>query len=309
MVFRELGRTKLRVSGLALGTVALGTPYGFESQAGPRQPTADAAIGLLRHAVSSGITLFDTAPTYGTAESLVGAALSGDDRAIIATKVTVPLSGDDAALRRSIRESIERSRSELGRDVLDIVQIHNATPATLAQAAVTGELREARERGIIRFLGASVYTPDEAIVAIATGWVDMLQVPFNLLDQRVAARVLDEAKNAGVGVLTRSALLKGALSERATTMPAGLEGLRIGAERARVALKTTWRELPEAALRFCLSDERVSSVLIGASNVAELDQALAAAKAAPFTPEVRAVAGGLALSDERLIDPRLWPAT
>lgn len=309
MIYREFGRTKLQVSALALGTVALGTPYGFAPKAAARQPSRGDAIALIKNAVAQGITLVDTAPVYGTAESLVGAAVGDDASVIIATKVTVPATTESAGLRKALEASLESSRAALRRDKLDIVQIHNATPASLALPEVGGVLRSARAEGVIRFLGASVYTADEALAAIASGWIDVLQVPFNVLDQRITSRVLDAARAAGVGVLSRSALLKGALTERASSMPSELDGLRRGADRARQAFGATWGELPSSALRFCLSDPRVSSVLVGASTKSELEVAIAAVDAGPLSDDLREVASGLAITDERLIDPRLWPAT
>lgn len=310
MLFRRLGRTGVSVSAVAVGTVALGIPYGIVTADSSQQPREVDAIALLRHAADCGVTLFDTAPAYGTAEALLGEAIGRNERCLIATKVTVP--EPDAAVANfnragSITTSLNSSRRALRRERLDIVQIHNATPATLSFPDVRESLEQARENDVVRFLGASVYTEAEALAVINAGWIDILQVPFSILDQRIMEKVLDASQRAGVGVVTRSALLKGALTPRAHLLPAELAALRVGADRARVALGVSLTDLPQAAIRFCLTEPRVASVLVGVSTVSELDEALKAELAGPLSTAIAAGTATLALDDDLLIDPRRWP--
>jgi hypothetical protein len=88
-----------------------------------------------------------------------------------------------------------------------------------------------------------------------------------------------------------------------------LDGLRRGADRVRQALGATWPDLPGAALRLCLGETRVASVLIGASTKAEVSGAMAAGAEGPLSSNLRDVARGLALTEEHLIGPRQWPAS
>jgi aryl-alcohol dehydrogenase-like predicted oxidoreductase len=215
MMYREIGRTKLQVSALALGTVTLGTVYGFAANPVERQPSRDDALALIRHAVSQGVTLIDAAPAYGTAESLVGAAVGDNVKVVVVMKVIIRANTKSAGLLRALEASLASSRVAFHRGTLDIAQIHNATDASLAIPEVGDVLRGARDKGTVRFLSALAYTADEALAAISSGRIDVLQVPFSVLDQRVTTRVVDAARSAGVGVLSRSALLKGALIERA----------------------------------------------------------------------------------------------
>jgi aryl-alcohol dehydrogenase-like predicted oxidoreductase len=313
MIYRRLGRTNLQVSAVALGTVALGTRYGIAGPGQDRRPRESDALALLRYAADGGVTLFDTARAYGDAERLVGLALGHRTECIIATKVTVPGEGDrkamtSADLRKALIGALTSSRRMLRRDVLDIVQIHNATPEILASTEIMDVLTENRGRGMIGFLGASVYSVDEAMAAIAAGWIDVLQVAFSILDQRMRQRVFEAAKLADIGVVTRSAFLKGVLTERAKWLPPRLGPLRDGADRARQSMGVSWDQLPQTALRYCLAEERVASVLVGPSTQRELDQALDAVAAGPLPAPEFAAAVDLALTEETLIDPRLWPA-
>ncbi len=245
MKYRSLGRTGLSVSALSLGTASLGAEYGIAGPDGSGPPPADAAITLIRTAVDRGITLVDTAPAYGTSERIVGRAVGRDTRVIIATKVSP----------HDLDTSLDRSRRALERDVLDIVQVHNATADMIDAGRVSDRLLEARGRGVVRVLGASVYGVEAALAVVRSGAYDVLQVAFNVLDQRMAREVLPAADAAGVGVIARSAVLKGVLTPKAQWLPLALAPLGEAAARARDAIAGgSWERLPQAAMRFCLSE-------------------------------------------------------
>jgi 1-deoxyxylulose-5-phosphate synthase len=306
MKYRELGRTGLKVSTIALGTVSLGLDYGINAPGQFGRPDELSAIRLLRLAADRGITLLDTAPAYGTSERLIGCALAANKRAIIATKVMSPADGAD--VRAAIDASLDASRLALGRETLDIVQIHNATVEMINKGEVAEALIRAKRRGRIHFVGASVYGETAAMAAIACGQFDVLQIAFNVLDQRMAANVVPAADKAGIGVLVRSALLKGALTPKAQWLPAPLERLRTAAEQARDLLaEGSWDALPKAATRFCLSFPSVASVLTGARTAGELDAALEAEAEGPFDDRVLRDAARLGLDDEQLLNPSHWP--
>jgi aryl-alcohol dehydrogenase-like predicted oxidoreductase len=303
--YRALGRTGLTVSALSLGTVSLGVDYGIEAPGDFGRPAEADAVRLLRSAVDRGITLVDTAPGYGDSERLIGVAVGGDARVIIATKVNV--TGAASGFGRTVIASIESSLKALKREVIDIVQIHNATSELIADGPMTEALLEAQRRGLARAIGASVYGEDAALAVIRAGPFSVLQVAFNALDQRMARAVLPAADAAGVGVIIRSAFLKGALTPKAQFLPASLAPLREAAIRARDTLAGgAWDRLPDAAMRFCLSAPRVASVLTGARTIAELEAAVAAEIAGPLDPSALADAARLALTDERLLNPSTW---
>jgi aryl-alcohol dehydrogenase-like predicted oxidoreductase len=304
--YRPLGRTGLTVSAVSLGTVALGVDYGIAAPGDFGRPGEEEAIRLVREAIERGITLVDTAPAYGESERIVGRAVGASSGVIIATKVNPAAFGADVS--RGVAASIESSRSALGRDTLDIVQIHNATREMVSGGALTGALAEARQRGLVRVIGASVYGEDAAMAVIESGAYGVLQVALNALDQRMMRKVLPAADAAGVGVIVRSAFLKGALTPKAQWLPEGLAPLRDAAVRARDTLSGgSWERLPGAAMRFCLSVTGVASVLTGARTAAELDQAVAAESAGALDAGVLRAAAALAMTDERLLNPSYWP--
>lgn len=311
MEYRLLGRTGLRVSCLSLGTVELGLDYGIRVPGEFGPPPEDDAVRLLKAAADNGINFFDTARAYSNSEEILGKALAGRSECIIATKVSVPtdhghmLVGPAVASR--VMGSLDACLLASQRDVIDIAQIHNATVDVINQGEVVHALLEAQHQGKVRYLGASVYTEAEALAVINARCFDTLQIPYSLLDQRMAQRVFPAAESAGVGIIARSALLKGALTAKAKWLPPELVGLRQAADRARGALAASWELLPEMALRFCLSASHIATVLVGIRTLRELKQALAAVEAGPLSNELLTQMPALALVDERLLNPSYWP--
>lgn len=313
MDYQALGRTGLNVSHLSLGTVSLGVDYGIGAPGNFGRPKGSDAVCTLKEAADAGINLFDTAPAYGLSESHLGSALSSRSDCYMATKISIPKDKDGGLLHGSkmqeaVEASLDKSLRALQRPTLDLVQIHNATVEVIDQGEIAEALQKAQRQGKVRYIGASVYSEAEAMAVIESGCFDTLQVAYNILDQRMAREVFPSAKKAGVGIIVRSALLKGALTEKVQWLPQELSPLRERAELARDALAGgLWQALPGSALRFCLSSPLVSTVLIGVRTAEELRSALDVAEAGSLPKEALSEAVGLALDDDRLLNPSRWP--
>ena len=308
---RFLGKTGLQVSPIAVGTAALGMDYGIQVPREFGRPCQRDAIYLLKRASALGVNLFDTSPSYGSSERLLGLALGKEMNCYFATKVPIPRNSQGElvsgpSLFQVIQASLERSLKALGRDVLDIVQIHNVTSEVITRGEVTEALLRAREGGKIHCLGASVYGEEAALAAIEAKCFDVLQVAYNLLDQRMARRVFPAVREAGMGLLLRSVFLKGALTRKGRYLPEELKDLAVAAERARGLCNDSWESLPHTALRFSLSAPQASSVLVGVRTVRELDEAVRASGQGPLPEALMARARRLATSEEHLLNPSYW---
>lgn len=310
MEYRLLGKTGLKVSCLSMGTVELGMDYGIREAGESNRPDRKEALYLLQYAADRGINLFDTAPGYGISEELIGEAIGTNQNCYIATKVSKPtvdrkmLTGE--MLLRTVNTSLENSLRTLRCETIDIVQIHNATVEIIKQGEMTEVLKRARESGKIRFIGASVYGEEAALTAINSGYFDVIQVAYSLLDQRMALNVLPSARAAGVGIINRSALLKGALTYRAKWLPDELSLLRQASERIINTFGISWDTLPEIALRFCLSSEFVHTVLVGVISKQELDIAISTASKGALDKDKLKMKADFALQNESLLNPSYW---
>ena len=314
MRLRPLGRSGLQVSELALGTVELGLAYGIPQPGESPMPDAAEAARILRQAVDAGVTLIDTARAYGLAEERIGRALAGRRREIVlASKFSLAgpggalLGGDD--LRRHVWASLEASLTALRTDTLDIYQVHaGADPSILDDGVLVEVLAEAKAQGKVRLAGLSAYGVALPLAALAGGGFDVLQVAYNVLDRRMEAEVFPQAQARGVGVVARSALLKGVLTERGDRLPERLAPLRAASQAfRRVVGALPGQPSPvQVALRFCLAHPSVSAVLVGVRHPAELDAALAVTGLPALSPAVLTQLDALALTDADVLNPATW---
>lgn len=274
MKYSKLGKTDIQVSRLGLGTVELGLDYGIREPGNFGKPNEKDSVYLLHKAADLGINLFDTAPSYGCSEDILGKAFANKKNCVIATKVNIP--PEDQDLEKFVISSLTQSRQKLKRKYLDIIQVHNATSDTFSSHSNIFEiLLKEKNKGNIRFIGASVYEPENALPAIDSGMIDVLQVAYNILDQRMDDEVLDKAESKGTGILSRSVYLKGVLTEKAKWLPESCTSLRKAVENIKKEMNlTSWNGLSRFALRFALSNSRIDSVLVGVCSEAELGFAL-----------------------------------
>lgn len=288
-----------------LGTAGLGMAYGLPAADGgpPEPPSIEAAVDLLRAALSAGIGGFDSAPAYGEAEAVVGRALAGTG--VVWTKLDHRLEPGPGLSGRAFA-SLGGSLGRLQRERVDLLQWHNWT-ATLAQdpwfvdcwRGLAGDRR-------VGALGATTYGPDDASAAVESGLFSVVQVEWNLLNQRVVRTIAPRARARGVRIAARSVLLRGVLTPKGDRLPDGLAALVEPRQRAVRVAAELGVSLPALALRAALDEPDISFVLVGTDRREQLDEALAAAMAPALPPEVWSRLRELEAADPQVADPRHW---
>jgi D-threo-aldose 1-dehydrogenase len=297
---------------LAIGTAALAVPYGPPG-AERAPPERSAAHRTLLYALERGVRFIDTAPAYGGAEALVGAALSGrEDRGncVVATKLAIPPEGWAALSPREtqahVRASVHASLRALGRERLDVLQIHNAQPAHVRAGALMQALAELRAEGLVGSVGATVYGETNALAAIAHTEVEVVQVAYSALDRRLERRVLPAAIAANKAVVARSLLLHGVLSPAGRDLHGPFAPLGAAADTVRRELGASWEELPGAAVAFVASRPGIACALLGPRDEAELGALLDGAR--HFAEAAAGVRLAAAELPDWLLDPSRWLA-
>lgn len=311
MKTRPLGRTGLSGSEIGLGTWAFAsTAYGACTPSEARE-TVRAALDL-------GVTLFDTAPMYGTrdqvglSESLLGKALGRDrERILISTKFgryPDPIDGDFSAKRA--RESVEGSLKRLGTDHVDVLFFHSPFGPSEVADDVWGELDRLKGEGKVRVVGHSISAFSET-QGMARTWarerkIEAVQVVLSLMNREALPLV----RELGISVFAREVLANGFLSgavRRDTVFPKEnlnsrysreeIEDRVSRIERLSFLVRGDVRSLPQAAYRWVLDFPEVSTALSGAKTRAELEDVCAASEAGPYAPEERAKADALHVRD------------
>lgn len=281
MKYRLLGKTGLSVSEVGLGTWPIsGNSYGRTDDA--------ESLRVIETALDQGVNFFDTADIYGNghSEELLGKALRGRrGKALLASKA-----GWDfyhGGVRRNFQAgylefACEQSLKRLKTEVIDVYQLHNPPLEDLARGEIFEALEKLKQKGWIRFSGVSIHAVEEGVKAIASEKADVLQVVYNLLDQRVAFELLPFAGQKNIGVIAREPFACGILTGKYTreTRFEGPDHRRrwkrekiirdIGnLEKILAALPAPQASLPCLALEFVLANSVVSTVIPGAKTVSQ----------------------------------------
>lgn len=313
MKLRRLGRTNLQVAPLALGTVELGMDYGIVAPGHFGRPAEEAAIRIVHAALDAGLNLIDTARAYGESEVILGKALHNRrHQVVVATKAGTRLPDsslpDDVALRQQLLAQLETSLRLLQTDYVDIWQLHSVDERELGrQETLAAVFAEVKQSGKVRSVGGSFYGAEAPAVALAQDLFDMIQVTYSVFDQRLADQVFALAAQKDVGIVVRSVLLKGALTERAEHLPDHMEPLRVQSRRFRQTVAASGVALTpaQAALAFALAQPQSGAVLVGVRTEAELQDDLITLHT-PLPADLLGQLQALRVDDENLLNPGKW---
>ena len=193
MIKRSLGKTGISVSEIAFGGVEIGIPYGIGIKSTADMLSERNAVRLLHAAIDSGINFFDTARMYGNSERIMGKAFKDRrDQVVLSTKCrhlrdsqgNLP---SGPKLREIIETSLYESLEVLQTNYVEIFMLHQADIGILENDEILTIFSKLKKEGLFRAAGVSTYTPEETKKAIDVSIWDMIQLPFNLMDQRQEA--------------------------------------------------------------------------------------------------------------------------
>ncbi|MDZ5662949.1 L-glyceraldehyde 3-phosphate reductase [Nocardioides sp. S-58] len=309
MHYRASGR-----SGLKLPAISLGLWQNFGTDRSEETQRA-----ILRRAFDRGVTHFDLAnnygPPYGRAEENFGRYLKDDfkpyrDELVISTKAGWDMwpgpYGQGGGSRKYVLASLDQSLERLGLDYVDIFYSHRFDPETPVEETMMA-LDAAVRSGRALYVGISSYsaarTREAAAIARDLGTPLLIHQPsYSLLNRWIEGGLLDELEQQGMGCIVFSALAQGLLTDRyldgvpedsraarADSTMTGLDDDVLERVRALDGIaRSRGQELAQLALQWVLRDERVTSAVIGASSVEQLDTNLDALSGPPLTGVDRA---------------------
>ncbi|WP_423464820.1 aldo/keto reductase [Promicromonospora sp. MS192] len=287
MQYRNLGRTGIKVSPYALGAMMFATQMGNDP---------DDSIRIIHKALDAGINLVDTADAYGDSEEIVGRALKGRrDGVVLTTKFSRPVGADpnqQGASRRWIMRAVEDSLRRLQTDHIDVYQLHRPDPDTDIEETLSA-LTDLVRAGKIRAFGTSTMPVSDLVEA---HWVAQRnglerfrteQPPYSILNRGIEREVLPVAQRYGMGILTWGPLGQGMLTGRvrqnqntdvlrAKFMPKAFgDQQRLDAVEKLIPLaQEAGVSMPHLAMAFVISHPGVTSALLGARTMTQLDSLL-----------------------------------
>ena len=292
MNYRKLGATGLTVSEVGMGCNRLG-----ESD----RPD-DHWISLVRGAVELGVNIFDSSESYGwgRSEEMLGRALEGNRDVLVATKISRirETNAKDFSAARVISQC-EESLRRLRRDVIDVYQLHSPNREDMERFDWADGLRTLLEQGKIRVAAVAVNSPADGVYLIEQGFVQVLQITYNIFEPQAEEQLFSLAEKRGVGLLCRLPLAQGILTGKFHTGREVAQG-----HRARMAGDKMTRLIEQAdglrpvgagyeggmtrmAHHFSLTPSAVSAIIPGARTMHQLAENVASSNGGGLVPGVR----------------------
>lgn len=275
---------------LTLGTVQFGLPYGKKSQ--DSLIAEKDVFDLLEMAQSLGITSFDCAQAYGSAEVRLGNArqqniLKSDTRII--TKVLMPEKLQPELLEELAAHQVQNSCRHLQVDSLDTVLLHRYTDRWAHQEAYWQALLHLKNQGIIKKLGVSVYSLEQAEEAFRDDSVEMIQLPFNILDHRWRKSILNQSseKLKQKEIHCRSIYLQGVLINDLKYWPFLEKNGFYKWQKVLDQLVERWgcESRAELCFRYVLSQTWIHHMVIGVDSKEQLMQNHFLFQKGPLSPQ------------------------
>lgn len=293
---------------LSLGTVQFGLDYGI---AGQRKPAPADAVKWLDYATQNGVRAIDTAAAYGTAEEVVGAFLKLNtvprESLFLSTKL-LPNVLDEIEperLRDEVVARLEGSLKTLNTDYVDAYLLHSSRYAF--RDDILEALQVARDRGLAREVGVSVYDPDEAFACFESGKVGFIQAPYSVFDHRMReAGVLARAAEAGCGMDTRSAFIQGLILMRGDEVPGFLSGARPILSKLDAVCADTGYTRIELAMAYVKRERAVSHLVFGVDSLGQLEEDIAAFEREVPEDVIERLDGEFEGIPADLVMPSLW---
>ncbi|MCD9023667.1 aldo/keto reductase [Cohnella silvisoli] len=288
---------------LGLGTVQFGMDYGVSNRQG--KTSLEEALDVLSAAAQSGISVLDTASTYGVSEKVLGLLLPREHSFRITTKLPRLVPQDGGAFDPGEADRLlEDSLSNLHQSFVYGLILHRADDLlSIYGDEIMRWLQKCKRRGLAIKVGVSVY-PEEGIEEIIDRYpIDLIQAPVNLFDQRLVRNgFLRRCKERGIEVHARSVLLQGLLCMEPHQLPAYFQPYKAQIQKYRSFLSEQAIDPIDAALSFVNELPEIDVFLCGVNNCEQLLQLVSSVRQSRIQLDY----SGLSLSDPGLLNPYQW---
>lgn len=284
---------------LALGTVQFGLPYGVANKSG-QVSHAEAKL-MVRLASENGIDTIDTAIAYGESEKCLGEV--GVENFKLVTKLPAIPNGC-LDINNWIYEQVSSSLVRLGVGQIYALLLHKSEDLLGPDGPeLYRALDSLKEKGLVKKIGVSIYSPNELESLKKDFSFDLIQAPFNLIDQRLLhSGWMKKLKDSGVEIHTRSTFLQGLLLMKETDIQPKFSPWKHLWKKWHDWLAENNVSALQGSLAFALSFPEIERVVVGADNHYQLLEIINASNNL-----LNADLPNLVSVDENLINPANWP--
>ncbi|KAA0550357.1 aldo/keto reductase [Bacillus sp. BGMRC 2118] len=297
MNYRTIGNSDLVVSEIGLGCMSLGTEK-------------SKAQSIIDRSLDFGINYFDTADLYDTGvnEEIIGSAIKHRrNDVILATKVGNRFepgkegwSWDPS--KEYIKNAVKHSLRRLGTDYIDLYQLHGGTIEDPIDETIEA-FEELKQEGIIRYYGISSIRPNVIREYIKKSSIISVMMQYSILDQRPAEEIINLLSENNISMIARGPLAKGLLTDKwrkkiSTNGYLHLSNQELTQSLEHMQQALGKRPLQEYALRYCLYQDAIASVMPGASSIQQVEDNVTSALSTPLTKEEVNIINDLIRADQ-----------
>lgn len=290
-----------KISKLSLGTVQFGLDYGIANSEG--KPTQERVHSIIDYVYQSGVNSFDTAQAYGNSEEVLGEALEDKKDIFIISKLKSEL------FENNLDSNISRSLFNLKQNALFGLLLHDSRLLYRWNEQHTALVNRLIERKQIEYFGVSIYTNEDFELAIANDKIQIIQIPFNLFDQRaMTQKWFEKAKEANKLIFIRSIFLQGLFFMDSNALQGNLVEAQPYLEKLHQIKKRLDLSISELAMAYVDSVAKESILLFGCDTLEQAKENISNYNQLPrlsqeILDEIR-----VSFSDipEQISNPTLW---
>lgn len=300
---------KYKVSKIILGAAQLGLHYGINSVS---QPTEDEVFRILKYAFVNGLNAIDTSPIYGSSERRIGEFIKGIDarKIFMITRLEAQdfpkkTWGDKKALSQRVEKEFRLSCANLNLTKIPAYILHFTDQAFKNDGVILDELMKIKKKGYIEFIGTSLYTSEELERCIADKRIDIVQIPFSILDRRLLeSGLLSKARERGLIVFARSVYLQGLVFMH--RLPTELNNARETINSLHLLADSYDLSISELCLRYAFSVNEIPLVTTGVDNLEQMKENVGLVSLGLFGKSILKEIERLPQMPPELIDVRSW---
>ena len=304
---------EIETSKITLGTAQLGLKYGISNKIG--KPNLNLIDKILKTATQNNIFSFDTAPDYGNSEEILGNYFNENKNNFEPTIVTkIPSirhtnnqpTFDE--VYEKIKVSVLNSIARLRLDKISVSLLHDPNDMVRYNGYIVKSLIKLKEEGLVRFIGASVYSPEDVETFLEINELDVIQIPINLFDLRlIRMGLLDDLINAKKIIFARSTFLQGLFFLQPNELPQNLSSAKPFLSKLTEISYKYKISIPRLALTFVRDIRGIESMIIGVENEKQLINNIDMLQSAPLPNEViEEIHRSFNEVPDKIINPSMW---
>jgi len=287
---------------IGLGAVQFGVDYGVSNTHG--KTTKHEVSQILQFAYENGISVIDTATSYGSSENILGEVVTNDDWRFVTKTPHFSDNSLNSTHVNQLKESFNQSLFNLRKKYIYGLLLHSCDDLLKPGGElIFREMERLREIGMVKKIGVSAYSSKQIAAILGKFNIDIIQLPINIFDQHLFVDGwLEKLKNKNVEIHARSTFLQGLLLMPKTSIPTYFLPIKEKIELFSKSAQELSLSKLELALGFVQSIDGIDKVIVGVNTVDQLREIIRSTKVkVDFKQFVN-----LAINDSNYVDPSKW---